>query len=74
MLSGRINGDDLQRDAADIEELMLRPSRNNHNIASLDILLLSTDDRTGIAMREEQDLVNGVFLLHSATLILISDR
>lgn len=46
----------------DIQKLVLRPSWYDDHITLLDTLLFARDNRLAFAVREEENLVDGVFL------------
>lgn len=63
MLSRRINSYDLQRHVTNIQKLVLRARWHNYYVALFDDLLLSGHDGFASAVCEEQDLVDGMFLV-----------
>jgi hypothetical protein len=66
MFSRRINCNELQRLVSNVDELVLRPSRNYNNIRSIYFLVFSSNSSLALARSEEQDLIDCVNLHRTA--------
>ena len=62
MLCRRVDCIQDQRRGPGIDELMLRPRRNDDEVASFDVLVLACNGGLADARGEGQDLVDGMFL------------
>jgi len=62
VLCWAIHGVEEQRDGTGIEEVMVRPRRNNDEIAGFYVLFFAADDGFAGAGSKIQDLVNCVYL------------
>lgn len=71
MLGRRINSHNLQRNITCIQKLMLGSRGDNYYIPLLDLLLLASHNGLAGAMCEEQDLVDGVFLVQKLAFHII---
>jgi hypothetical protein len=69
VLARRIHSNQFQRLIPLGNELMLRPSGNNNDIASLDFLILACDSSQAAARCEHQNLVDGVHLLRVSVVL-----
>ena len=66
MFSRRINCNELQRLVSNVDELVLRPSRDYNNIRSIYFLVFSSNSSLALAGGKEQDLID-CMNLHRAT-------
>ena len=62
MFSRRINCNELQRLVSNVDELVLRPSRDYNNIRGIYFLVFSSNSSLALAGSKEQDLIDRVNL------------
>lgn len=71
MLGRGVDSYHLQRNISRVQKLMLGSRGDNYYIPLLDLLFLARHNRLAGAMCEEQDLVDGVFLVQKLVFPII---